>query len=96
MHDVGSLMLMEIHCPTSNLSFISGQGLEVYFQDLTKIWCGNGENDKYIDGIRDWNVPQEVGLAKNWARDAGIAVKNAGNRHDLLVLTAKANQPGRG
>ena len=39
-------------------------------RDLTKIRCGNRENDKYIDGIRDLTVPQEPGLAKNWARDA--------------------------
>ena len=41
-------------------------------RDLTKILCGNRENDKYIDGIRDWTVPREPGLAKNWARDAGF------------------------
>ena len=41
-------------------------------RDLTKIRCGNRENDKYIDGIRDLTVPQEPGLAKNWARDAGF------------------------
>ena len=41
-------------------------------QDLTKIWCGNRENDKYIDGIWDLTAPREVGLAKNWARDAGF------------------------
>ena len=41
-------------------------------RDLTKIRCGNRENDKYIDGIRDLNVPREPGLAKNWARDAGF------------------------
>ena len=40
--------------------------------DLTKIWCGNQENDKYIDGIRDLTVPREAGFAKNWARDTGF------------------------
>ena len=35
--------------------------------DLTKIQCGNPENDKYIDGIRDLTVSQEAGVAKNWA-----------------------------
>ena len=40
--------------------------------DLTKLRCGNRENDKYIDGIRDLTVPREAGLAKNWARDAGF------------------------
>ena len=28
-------------------------------RDLTKIRCGNRENDKYIDGIRDLSVPRE-------------------------------------
>ena len=41
-------------------------------RDLTKIRCGNRENDKYIDGIRDLTVPREAELAKNWARDAGF------------------------
>ena len=41
-------------------------------RDLTKIRCGNRENDKYIDGIQDLTVPREPGLAKNWARDAGF------------------------
>ena len=41
-------------------------------RDLTKIRCGNRENDKFIDGIRDLTVPREAGLAKNWARDAGF------------------------
>ena len=41
-------------------------------RDLTKIRCGNRENDKYVDGIRDLTVPREAGLAKNWLRDAGF------------------------
>ena len=41
-------------------------------RDLTKIRCGNRENNKYIDGIQDLTVPLEAGLAKNWARDAGF------------------------
>ena len=41
-------------------------------RDLTKIWCGNRENDKYIDRIRDLTVPREAGLAENWALDAGF------------------------
>ena len=41
-------------------------------RDLTKIRCGNRENDKCFDGIRDLNVPREPGLAKNWAREAGF------------------------
>ena len=39
-------------------------------RDLTKIRCGNRENDKYIDGIRDLTVSREAGLAQNRARDA--------------------------
>ena len=40
--------------------------------DFTKIWCGDQENDMYIDGIRDFIVPPEGGLAKNWGWDAGF------------------------
>ena len=40
-------------------------------RDLTKIRCGNTENDKYIDGIRDLTVSREAGLSQNWAREAG-------------------------
>ena len=39
---------------------------------LNKLALHVGENDKYIDGIRDLTVPREAGLAKNWARDAGF------------------------
>ena len=39
---------------------------------LNKLALHVGENDKYIDGIRDSTVPREAGLAKNWARDAGF------------------------
>ena len=41
-------------------------------RDLAKIRCGNRENDKCINGIRDLTVPREAELAKNWARDAGF------------------------
>ena len=37
---------------------------------MTKIQCGNQINDKFTDGIRDFTVPREAGLAKNWAQDA--------------------------
>ena len=30
------------------------------------------EKDKYFDGIRDLTAPQEAGLAKIWAWDAGF------------------------
>ena len=43
-------------------------------RDLTEIRCGNRENDKYIDGIRDLTVPREAGLAKNWARGTGFMI----------------------
>ena len=51
------------------------QGLEALIfgiRDMTKIQCGNQINDKFSDGIRDFTVPWEAGLAKNWARDAGF------------------------
>ena len=41
-------------------------------RDLTKIRCGNRENDKYFDGIRDLTAAREAGLAKIWAWDAGF------------------------
>ena len=70
-------------------------------RDLTKIWCGNRENDKYIDGIRDLTVSREAGLAQNRARDAGcgmyvcMSVRNVGNRHDSSLLVAKKNKPDK-
>ena len=68
-------------------------------RDLTKIRCGNRENDKYIDGIRDLTVPREAGLAKNWARDAGLMFACPSGMPETVtthryVLAAKANQPG--
>ena len=54
-------------------------------RDLTKMWCGNRENDKYLVGIRDLTAPREEEFAKIWAWDAGIFrlfVGNSGNRHD--------------
>ena len=49
-------------------------GLEGYLRDsgFDQIRCGNRENDKYIDGIRDLTVHREAGLAKNWAWDVGV------------------------
>ena len=66
-------------------------------QDLAKIWCGNRENDKCIDRIRDLTVPPVAGFAKNLARDTGfmfvcLSVGNAGNRHNPPALVAKANK----
>ena len=69
-------------------------------QDLTKIWCGIRENEKYLDEIRDLTATREAGLTKIWARDAGfcyLSVGNLWNRHDLPqknVIAANANQPG--
>ena len=56
---------------------------------MTKIRCGNRENDKYLDGIR------EAGLTKIWERDVGffrLFVGNLVNRHgsNKNVLAAKA------
>jgi len=54
-------------------------------RDLTKIWCGIRENEKYLEGIRDLTATREAGLAKIWVRDAGfccLTVGNSGNRHD--------------
>ena len=53
--------------------------------DLTKIRCGIRENEKYLDGIRDFPAPREPGSAKIWMQDAGffcLFVGNVGNRHD--------------
>ena len=41
-------------------------------RDLTRIRCGNRENDKYLDGIRDLIAPQKAGLAKILVWDAGL------------------------
>ena len=41
-------------------------------RDLTKTRCGNPENDKYLDGIRDLTAAREAGLAKIWPWDAGF------------------------
>lgn len=61
-------------------------------QDLTKIWCENRENDKYLDGIRDLTAPREAGLAKIWPWDAGFFL--LGIREILTtqmnILVAKA------
>ena len=54
-------------------------------RDLTKIRCGNRENDKYLVGIRDLTAPREGGFAKIWAWDAEffrLFVENSGNHHD--------------
>ena len=68
-------------------------------RDLTKIRCGNRENDKYIDGIRDLTVPREAGLAKIWARDAGFMFTCLSGMPEIVTTHtgsrgAKANQPG--
>ena len=68
-------------------------------RDLTKILCGNRENDKYIDGIWDLTVPREAGLAKSWAQDAGFMFAYPSGMPETVTthrfkLVAKANQPG--
>ena len=52
---------------------------------MTKIWCGNWENDKYLAGFWDLTAPREAGFAKIWIWDGGffrLFVGNSGNRHD--------------
>ena len=68
-------------------------------RDLTKIRCGNRENDRYIDGIRDSIVPREAGLATIWARDAGFMFTCLSGMPEIVTIHtgssgAKANQPG--
>ena len=48
------------------------QGLEGYFWDsgFDQNTTRESGNDKYIDGIRDFTVPPEAKLTKNWTRDA--------------------------
>ena len=61
-----------VHDQYRSSTFNNNPGLEGYFRDFTKIRCGNRENDKSIDGIRDFTVSREAGLVQNWARDAGF------------------------
>ena len=87
-------------CPLLDLTFPPSKTNRVWkgifgIRDLTKIRCGNRENDKYLDGIRDLTARREAGLTKIWARDAGffrLFVGNLGNRHgsNKNVLAAKA------
>lgn len=53
------------------------------------------ENDKYLDVIRDLTAPQEAGLAKIWAFDAGISLgkKNGiyNNNNNNLYSANSAN-----
>ena len=63
-------------------------------RDLTEIRCGDRENDKYLDGIRDLTAPREAGLAKIWAWDAGFFACLLGIREIVMTqinsLVAKA------
>ena len=59
-------------------------------RDLTKIRCGNRENNKYLDGIRDLTAAREVGLAKIWAWDAGFFSPVSGMRE---IVTTQINDP---
>ena len=84
--------MMSVFCSNTTLRVWKG----IFgIRDLTKIRCGNRENDKYIDGIWDLTVPREPGLAQKLGTGCGIyvcvSVGNGGNRHDPLVLAAKAN-----
>ena len=42
-------------------------------RDLTKIPCGNRENDKYLDGIRDLTALRESGARQNLGMGCGIS-----------------------
>ena len=54
-------------------------------RDLTKIRCGDRENHKYLDGIRDLTAPQEAGLTKIWSWEAGFFACLLGIRETLKV-----------
>ena len=76
------------------------EGLEGYsrVRYLTKIRCGNRENDKYLDGTRDLTAPQEAGLAKNRGRDTGFfwpVCREFGEivASQINVIAAQENQP---
>ena len=63
--------------------------------DLTKIWCGNWENDKYIEGIRDLTacfpgsrIRQKLGMGCGIY--VCVSIGNAGNHHNPPVLAAKS------
>ena len=64
-------------------------------RDLTKILCGNRENDKYIDGISRLDCSPGTGTRHKLGTGCGIyvcvSVGNGRNRHDPPALAAKAN-----
>ena len=63
-------------------------------RDLTKIHCGNRENNKYLDGIRDLTALREARLDKIWARNAEffrLFDGNSGNRHDPNKCSSWSN-----
>lgn len=67
-------------------------------QDLTKVRCGNQENDKYIDGIWDLTASREAELAKIWVQDVDFFACLSGIQEivktQIYVPAAKSNQPG--
>jgi len=66
-------------------------------RDLNIIHCGNRENDKSVDRIRDLTVLRKAGLTKiGHGMQIYVCMSDAkaGNCHDPPVLAAKANQPG--
>ena len=65
-------------------------------RDLTKIRCGNRENDKYIDRIRDLTVLREAGLAKNWARDAGFMFACQSEMLETFVTRVNSKYQSKG
>ena len=53
----------------------TGPGKGIFgIRDLTKIRCGNRENDKYIDGIRDLTVSLGSGTRRKFGTGCGIYV----------------------
>ena len=70
------------HIP-ARLNRKTGSGRDPGFDHKRR--CGNRENDKYLDGIRELTAPREARLAKIWAWDARffrLFVGNSGNRHN--------------
>ena len=66
-------------------------------RDLTKLRCGNRENDKNIDGIPGFDCFPGNETRLKLGTGCGIYVcarRNVGNCHDSSVLAAKKKKPG--
>ena len=67
-------------------------------RDLTKIWCGNRENHKYLGGIRDSLLPGKGDWPKfeHGMRDFfRLSVGNLGNCHGPNWYYKAMNKPLR-